>query len=330
MKYPSKIDVPVLITFFARPQTLEKVFESVRAARPSTLLLWQDGPRPNRPDDLEGIRKCREIVENIDWECSVYTNYHDNNMGCDPSTFLAQKWAFEVVDKCIIMEDDRVPSPTYYTFCKELLDKYEFDERISHICGTNILGEYSECPSDYFFSPFGSTTWASWRRVAKSWDEAYSYLQDEYSLSCLKSILGKDLYNAMISVAQRHAKTGFQWWETILGMGAMMNNRLAIIPKRNMITDLGMTENSTHATANPKLVSKAARKMFHMKAFDLEGPIKHPDYILPDFNYVKKLLFISGKGHPFLKLSRKIMFGLRCIMYGEFGQLKKSLLNHTK
>ena len=104
MNHPSKIDVAVLITFFVRPDTLQKVFDSVREARPSTLLLWQDGPRLNRPDDLINIEKCREIVENIDWECTVYRNYHSDNMGCDPSTFLAQKWAFGLVDKCIITE----------------------------------------------------------------------------------------------------------------------------------------------------------------------------------------------------------------------------------
>ena len=118
MNHPSKIDVAVLITFFVRPDTLQKVFDSVREARPSTLLLWQDGPRLNRSDDLINIEKCREIVGNIDWECTVYRNYHSDNMGCDPSTFLAQKWAFGLVDKCIILEDDRVPVQSFYPYCK--------------------------------------------------------------------------------------------------------------------------------------------------------------------------------------------------------------------
>ena len=74
MKHPSKVDVPVLITFFARPDTLQKVFDSVKEARPSTILLWQDGPRKGRQDDVENIKKCRDIVENINWECTVFKN----------------------------------------------------------------------------------------------------------------------------------------------------------------------------------------------------------------------------------------------------------------
>ena len=318
MIHPYKIDVPVLITFFARPDTLEKVFQSVREARPSTLLLWQDGPRKNRPDDLDNIQKCRKIVENIDWECTVYKNYHENNMGCDPSTFLAQKWAFEMVDKCIIMEDDRVPVQSFYTYCKDLLDKYEFDERINHICGTNLLEQYSDCPYDYFFAPFGSTTWASWRRVAKQWDETYSFLYDKYGLSCLKSVVGNEFFQVLMANANKHAKTGFQWWETILGMGCMLNNRVAIIPSKNMVTDLGLTNDSTHANADARLLSKNERKMFNMQGYDVTLPLKHPKHVVPDWNYVEELFRMNGIGHPFLSLFRKVVYVVKCIFYGQF------------
>lgn len=321
MKRPSKIDVPILITFFCRPDTLEQVFASVREARPSTLLLWQDGPRRNRPDDIANVRKCREIVENIDWDCVVYRNYHDENMGCDPSTFLAQKWAFSVVDKCIIMEDDRVPVQSFYKYCKELLDKYENDERISHICGTNLLGDYTECPNDYFFSPSGSTTWASWRRVAKDWDETYSFLKDDYSLNCLKTLIGKDLFDVILANARRHSATGFQWWETILGMSAMLHNRMVIIPKKNMVVDLGLTDNSTHATSKYYLLPKLQRGMFNMQAYEIEFPIRHPEYVLPDYNYLERLKRIWNIGHPFLKIGGKIEFVIRCIAYNEWEEI---------
>lgn len=330
MKKESKIDVAVLITFFARPETLEKVFESVREARPSTLLLWQDGPRKNRPQDIENIRRCRDIVENIDWECKVYKNFHEENMGCDPSTYLAQKWAFSLVDKCIIMEDDRVPTQSYYKYCKELLDKYEFDERINIICGTNLLEVYEECPNDYLFSPFGSTTWASWKRVTKDWDEAYSYLKDDYALSCLKKVIGKDFYNVVITNAKKHSQTGFQWWETILGLGGMLHNRVAIIPKKNLIRDLGLTENSTHATAKAKLLPKIYRRMFNMTSYEMEFPIKHPKYVMPDYNYVERVFFISGISHPWLVLYRKFEYILRCIYYGELINILKKKISRKR
>ena len=66
---PALVDVPVLILFFNRPQQLSQVFEQVKKARPSRLFLYQDGARNEH--DLPGIKACREIVSQIDWECEV-------------------------------------------------------------------------------------------------------------------------------------------------------------------------------------------------------------------------------------------------------------------
>ncbi len=80
---PALVDVPVLILFFNRPQT---IIASVRAgkkkARPSRLFLYQDGARNEH--DLPGIKACREIVSQIDWECEVERFYQEKNFGCDP------------------------------------------------------------------------------------------------------------------------------------------------------------------------------------------------------------------------------------------------------
>ena len=81
-KNDSKIDVSVLLIFFNRPETFSKVFEQVKLAKPSRLFLYQDGPRASRPDDLGKIMRCREIAEDIDWDCEVHKFYQEENKGC--------------------------------------------------------------------------------------------------------------------------------------------------------------------------------------------------------------------------------------------------------
>ena len=76
------IDVPVAMVFFNRPEPLKECFEAVRQARPTKLFLIQDGARENNATDADGIAKCREVVSNIDWECEVFKNYAESNMGC--------------------------------------------------------------------------------------------------------------------------------------------------------------------------------------------------------------------------------------------------------
>ena len=321
MKYPSKVDVPVLITFFARPDTLQKVFDSVKEARPSTLLLWQDGPRKGRQDDVENIKKCRDIVENIDWECTVFKNYHDDNMGCDPSTFRAQKWAFSNVDKCIVLEDDMVPSQSFYPYCKELLEKYEFDERINHICGVNPLGIVEHCPDDYFFVYSGTGAWASWRRVAEQWDENYRFLDKDYYLYNTSKRLPV-LFKVMKEHAIKRRATGFEWWESIIGFNCVLNNRLVIIPKVNLVSNVGVV-GGTHSSS-VRLLNKKVRKLFDSQAYELKFPLKHPEYFTPDFKYMNELSKINCLGHPWIARWRKLEYLAKCIIYGEiFKKLKR-------
>ena len=122
------VDVSVLILFFNRPDPLKQVFAQVQKARPARLFLYQDGPRSKK--DMEGLLACREVVSKIDWDCEVHQLYQERNYGCDPSEFISQKWAFSQTDKCVVLEDDDVPAVSFFSFCKEMMDRYENDERI--------------------------------------------------------------------------------------------------------------------------------------------------------------------------------------------------------
>lgn len=310
--HKSNIDLAVLIIFHARFSTLEKVFESIKTARPSTLLLWQDGPREGNAKDVEGIKKCRELFENIDWECIVYKNYHDNNMGCDPSTFRAQKWAFELVDKCVVLEDDMVPNQSFYPYCKELLDKYEFDERVNHICGVNFLGDSTSCPNDYLFSFYGTGAWASWRRVAKGWDTTYSFLDKEYYMKNIKKHMP---YIVDLEKAKERRATGYEWWEVLLAYNSYLNNRLVIIPKYNLVSNIGVTPEATHGSSL-KTMPKKIRDVFYMEMTELSFPLKHPEYIVPDLFYMDELSKINCKGRPWLKRWRQVEHLFLTVIHG--------------
>ena len=282
-KHPWEIDVAVLCIFFVRDDCFSQSFEAVRQARPSKLLLWQDGPRNEK--DMEGIEKCRKIAENIDWDCEVYRCYNEKNYGCDPSTFYSHKWAFSIVDKCIILEDDLVPSPSFFKFCKELLDKYENDERIDRICGTNLLDEYN-IEDDYFFSRWGNSWgWASWSRVAKKWEENYEFMDNEYAVSRMRELVpAKDLKGHLEweKTCLLHKKEGIPYWEFLIGAEALLNNRLIIYPRVNMVENIGLDKNSTHAPENIEILSKTKQRFFTRKAYDLQFPLKHPKYIIED------------------------------------------------
>ena len=66
--FKAKIDTPVAIAFFTRYQTLKKVFNEVRQARPGKLFLIQNGKRENSLKILIGNAMYTKTMRMRHWE----------------------------------------------------------------------------------------------------------------------------------------------------------------------------------------------------------------------------------------------------------------------
>lgn len=330
MKHPAKTDVAVLLLFFNRPDSFGKVFDEVRKARPSQLFLYQDGPRGEK--DMEGIRACRQIAENIDWECEVQHLYQTINYGCDPSEYIAQKWAFSMVDKCIVLEDDDVPSQSFFPFCKEMLDRYEHDERITMIAGFNTDEITPDMPYDYFFtSAFSIWGWASWRRVVDKWDEKYSFLDNPTDLHMLTQLVKqRKVRKDFISMCRNHREAGKEFYESIFWSSMLLNSGLAIMPSKNQINNIGLTEESTHYTSNLKTTPRGLRRIFTMKRFELEFPLKHPTHVVEYVDYKERFYRRNAWGHPAVKVARSLEELLLNLRYGHFAVIGKAMKKRVR
>jgi len=300
---PAKIDVAVLLIFFTRVEKTAQVFEQIKKARPSKLFLYQDGPRSGRPDDVENIRKCRDVVEDIDWNCEVYRMYQKENKGCDPSEYIAQKWMFSKVDKGIIIEDDDVPSQSFFPFCKELLDKYENDDRINIICGMNNL-DTTDSPNSYIFTRYGSIWgWATWRRNVDRWDPEYRWMKDKEIVDNLLTAYPD--FKKILATCKKHKDTGREHYESILGAHQYLYHQLNIVPAKNMITNIGIGSETTHSTDSITKLPRATRRLLFKKRQELEFPLQHPQFMVEDIRFgveLCKLTFPKG----LRKFSRRV------------------------
>lgn len=312
------LDVSVLILFFNRPEPLAKVFEQVRLAQPARLFLYQDGPRGER--DMAGIEACRQVVSQVDWECEVHTLFQEKNYGCDPSEFLSQKWAFSMVDKCIVLEDDDVPTQSFFRYCKEMLDRYADDPRVWMICGFNQEEHTTDVDSSYFFAEtFNIWGWASWRRVIDTWDEYYTFLDDECAVSQLEALIRqRRLRDDFLLNCRRHRELGKAFYETIFQASMLLNNGLAILPAHNQINNLGASADSTHFAGSIHTMPRGYRRIFTMGRHELEFPLTHPRHVISHVAFQQRVYRIMGWGHPWLKVCRSLEELLLNIRYGNW------------
>jgi len=331
MKQKALIDVSVLLLFHARADHFSKVWAEVKKARPSRLFLYQDGPREGK-NDMPGILECRELVcdDNIDWECEVHRKYQERNFGCDPSEFISQRWAFSLTDKCIVLEDDDVPSISFFTFCKEMLDKYENDERITHISGFNTDEVTEDCPegADYFFTrAFAIWGWASWARVVNNWDGNYNFVKDSAQFEILKSKVAQYKQRKdMPQICKDHSDKGKEFYETIFWAYVLMHDGLAIMPKYNLINNIGM-DGGTHYSAQIDLLPKRLRQQFIMKRHELQFPIKHPTEVKEFPEYQKRYYLRNAWDNP----CRKVQYSLEelwlNLTHGNFSKIAEAISN---
>lgn len=311
----SELKTPVLLIFFNRYEQFIQVFNAVKKVKPSELFLYQDGPRFGKNDE-EGIEECRSVIELIDWECKVHFWFREKNCGCDPSEYLAQKWAFSFVEKCIVLEDDDVPSKSFFFFCQDMLNKYENDERFNIISGMNYLGEYCNSDADYFFTTICSIWgWASWKRVVDEWDDMYEFLDDEYVLNNLSKTKKLTNIDQVIGASKRHRNENKAFYETILASQMFLTHRLNIVPKVNLISNVGIAPTSTHATDAIEKLPKGIQPLFNMETYEMEFPLKSPKYVIEDFYYQKCVKRMLGWGHPIIGLYRGIESKIRKIIW---------------
>ena len=316
-----QIDVPVALIFFNRPEPLKQVFDAIRKAKPTKLFLIQDGARESRPNDEINIEKCKDIVANIDWECEVHRNYSEVNLGCGMRIYSGISWCFEHVDRLCIIEDDCKPTLDYFIFCAELLEMYKDDQRVDMISGMNNLETYDITPYSYIFARTGSIWgWATWKRVWDTIDYDLSFMEETDAIRLIQNLIQpRRLANDLIKIGWKKyesLKSGDKLtsWSCERGINAYLHHGLTIVPHKNLITNIGLTEDSVHAVNSIKKIPKAIQKLFFMETFNLDFPLKHPKYIIQDVDFDRKINKMMNP-NIFVKSLRRIESYLRRIIH---------------
>jgi hypothetical protein len=265
------MDIGVALIFFTRLETTRQTFAAIRAAQPKTLFLICDGPRDEREAEL--VAAARAITNEVDWDCEVHRFFADHNYGVGVYLGLGMQWVFSHVEAAIFLEDDCVPDPTFFPFCYELLEKYQDDERVMLIAGSNFTFGL-DVPHSYYFGTYGFCWgWASWRRAFAHYDPRVTTLPR--SNAWLYDLLqhdqqAVDFWASKFAMLREGTPPTWDWaWlYAIWSQGG-----LSITPRTNLVTNTGFGElainnkDPNHPFANQPTVP-------------MKFPLVHPDLMI--------------------------------------------------
>jgi hypothetical protein len=240
------MDTPVVFFIFRRPKQTTQVFEKIRNARPSTLFLVADGPRTNSPEEAQLTLETRRIVENIDWPCEVHRIYSNVNLGLRERILTGLDEVFSVVDRAIILEDDCLPSESFFSFCSELLEFYFDNEQVGVVSGFNF-GPYKSDSSDYYFSRSPNIWgWGTWARTWKAFrlaPQVESWSKEE--MHELRSTFSSGFQRSEFFWFMKIAST-LNTWDVSFSVWIRKAGLVSAIPRVNLVSNIGFGSGATH------------------------------------------------------------------------------------
>ncbi|SEA25837.1 nucleotide-diphospho-sugar transferase [Pedobacter hartonius] len=288
-----KVKSPLLFLIFNRPDTTIQVFNQIKIAQPAKLYIAADGPRPDRQNEAALCRETIAIVQAVDWPCEVKTLYRTRNLGCKEAVSTAIDWFFQNEEEGIILEDDCLPSNSFFNFCDTMLEKYRFDTRIRHITGCNLQHGNTWGEASYYFSNLTHVWgWAGWKRVWKDYDKHLTtYNKDDVAEKLSNVFQDRFILENWTRIFEEVKSGKIDTWDYQLTFINFFNNGLSIIPNRNLISNIGYGADATHTVdTNSKNAFIAVQEISEITAPLYILPEKDADYftLSQDFDLEKR------------------------------------------
>ena len=280
------LTVPVLVCAYRRPATTEKVFDSIRKARPKKLYVAVNAPQPGNNVEIENVDKVKNVFSTIDWECELFTLYREHHLSLKESIATAIDWFFDNEEEGIILEDDCLPSQSFFHYCQDLLHKYRDDQTVMHIGGSNHGVIDDESNESYFFSKhLHIWGWATWKRSWKIYDIEMSKWPDFKERVNFEKFFGSEIEKERKLLTWGNAYSNrtdcwdYQWCFSVLTQGG-----IGITPTKNLIKNIGIGKDATH-TFN----TESYQNFLDLE--EMEFPLKHPDFKIVNYDLDFKYSF---------------------------------------
>lgn len=235
-------NTPILFVFYIREETTLKVFEKIAEIKPAKLYLSSDGAR-SKKDQLRVNNLRDKVLSMIDWPCNVSKRFNVSNLGCGSAVSSSINWFFKNEARGIILEDDCLPSISFFNYCEELLNKYEENKLIWHISGANLFSNNKEVFS-YKYSIYpGVWGWATWGDRWNNYDFSLNEIEINKYKYFSKSIVSEKYFKKIFRLLKdkKIDTWDYQWMFTI-----WKNNGLSITPNFNLVTNIGFGDHSSN------------------------------------------------------------------------------------
>lgn len=264
------LSTPVAVLIYKRPDLVRRVYEKLEKAKPKRVFVIADGPA-----SIDEVRACddaRGVFSNPSWKTDIVLIASETNLGLRQRVISGLDEVFRHVETVIVLEEDCHPHEDFFSYCQVLLKKFKDQKRIALVSG-NFYGLPLMRKNRVILSRHALIWgWATWR---STWEDfRSSEIGDTFRISTkdIKSIRRKLFLNPyrfqLIRTLRHGGKTS---WAAYFASWVILNKRYALLPSRNVVSNVGFGSGATHTKFEPPDVNLPARSLKFPLA--LERPI---------------------------------------------------------
>ncbi len=229
----------VVIFTYRKDYVLHEVFQAINKYNPPRLYIVCNAPA--NEGESEMVNTVRKAIAAFNFTTPPQLLLAEHHRpGREIFNFGLQP-VFRKEEQVIVLEDDTVPTLSFFDFCNYFLEKYSADESIGCISGCNLNAVQQ--PELYFKSDYCLPCWgwATWRRAWNYYREDCSLWAENRALVSA-TLLKQDDY--FIKILDRYSKRLISWdiqWNLALWATGKKN----LVPGVNLVTNKGFGHKST-------------------------------------------------------------------------------------
>ncbi len=242
---------PILLITFNRPEHTRRTIDALRVQHPPLVYVFQDGPRQNNESDREKCRQVRQVIEDsVDWPCELHTSFSEVNRGCRDAIIFAITEVLKLHESVIVVEDDIITSPAFYTYMCKALEHYKDRKTVFSISGHSHSPNRFQVPTDYPYDVYASPRlfnwgWGTWRDRWEQTDWSMSYyegfMKHPYERQAFNRG-GDDMVPMLVDEKEGRSSA----WDIQFAFAHFRNHAVSIVPCVSYTHNIGMDGSGTH------------------------------------------------------------------------------------
>jgi hypothetical protein len=238
-------EISALVIAYQRPANVEEILTRVVTAGIRNVYISLDYPRVPNSESLQRREEIIGIVKKFakDSSLRIRLSIFSQNVGCGVAVTTACDWFFDSVNLGVVLEDDCIPTPGFFSYMRSALLGVADSEDTYVASGSRlhpsaVYGAEWELNGFPIFWGWGSSS-SKWKELSAQIREPLPAFWKYPSPFSVKSFYWR--------AGSRRVREGFvDTWDTLISELFYRKKLMNLSPTNSLVKNVGNDEHATH------------------------------------------------------------------------------------